>query len=452
MGAILNSFKVKEGHCPYSLGAQSISNYCNKRGYEVKLISTDIKNIDEGVEKILLSNSVVCGLSSNYVTEPYVIEMARKIKQERGDKICIVVGGPSVTYSSKSSKIRNSEADLFVKGDGEEAFYNILNKGPQAIISGVEQILGVSTKCNPLENFANVDLKDLSPIFPVEFETDHVYWETVRGCIFNCIYCAHPGQNNQFRNIPLEKVIQEAKYLANKKFRAVYITDPILGGSKDRSKQILKLLKDLKGSFITAEYRPEYLDEEVMDLLEDAEIGWLELGLQTINPHLSYFRKNSPSVLDNLEKLSKRNVKYSLDIIAGIPGDTKESFEQSLKSAIEIARPTSLKIFPLRVYEGTKLHQMAQDKHFLEYDKETRIIKNSYTFDEGEFLEWMKLGRTTAHMYRFLESHNWFGNEAKFRNLKFFISCSDKFGKQIPEEYTEGQIKGIWEKMIQNER
>jgi radical SAM superfamily enzyme YgiQ (UPF0313 family) len=451
MKAVLNSFIVKEGHCPHSLGAQSISRYCNEKGYPVELISTDIENINNGVEKILSSDYSICGLSSNYVTESYVIEMARRIKQEKGSKPLIVVGGPSVTYSSKNSKIRNSEADIFVKGDGEEAFYHIL-QSPDSILKGEMQIPGISTKQNSNETLGLTDIQQLPSVFPVNFETNHVYWETVRGCSFNCIYCAHPGQNNKFREISIEKITQEAKYLEERKFKAIYITDPILGGSKERSKQILKLLKGLKDSFITAEYRPEYLDEETMDLLEEANIGWLEFGLQTINSNLSYFRKNAPSVTDKLEKLSRRKIKYSLDLIAGIPGDTRESFEQSLKFAIENARPTSLKVFPLRIYEGTELHHMTQNKDFLEYDKGTRIIKKSHTFNEIEFLEWMRLGRTSMHLYRFLGENNWFDKEQKFRNIKFFINCSDEFGNQMPEEYDEIKIKEIWEKSTQNER
>jgi len=451
MKAIINSFAVKEGHCPYGLGVQSISKYCNQKGHDVRMVSSKPEDVNKGIEKILSSDSSIVGLSSNYVTEPYVIEMTKRIKRESGNEIFVVIGGPSVTYSSHNSRIRQSEADLFVRGDGERAFYEILETGPLSVLRGKSKIFGVSTKKDFSEEVASVDLSSLPSVFPINFQTDHVYWETVRGCVFNCIYCAHPGQKNQFREVPLERISQEAEYLRSKEFRAIYITDPILGGRKDRSKQILKLLKKLKSSFITAEYRPEYLDEEVLDLLEDAQIGWLEFGLQTTNPNLDYFRKNAPSSQDKLKRLSKRKIKYSLDLIVGIPGDTRELFEESLRFAVEEARPTSLKVFPLRVYEGTRLHQMVQNEDAWDYDEKTRIIKRSHTFDETEFLNWLRLGRTSSHFYRFLESNNWFGNEFKLRNLNFFIRCSDRFGDKIPEEYDEEKIKKIWEEM-QNEK
>lgn len=445
MEAVLNSFAVKEGHCPYSLGVQSISNYCNERGHDVRMVSSFPRDIDGGIENILSFDPEVIGFSSNYVTEPHVIEMVKRIKQQRGDKTLVVVGGPSVTYLSPNSRIRQSNADLFVRGDGERAFYEILETG------GKKRIYGVSTMENFNEEIASTDLSQLSSVFPLGFQTDHVYWETTRGCAFSCIYCAHPGMRNSFREFPLEKVAQESEYLREKEFRAIYITDPILGGKKERSKKVLKLLSRLNGSFITAEYHPEYLDDEVMDLLEEAQIGWLEFGLQTTNPKLRYFRKNSPQTLEKLEELSKRPIRYSLDLIAGIPGDTRESFEESLRFAIEKAKPTSLKVFPLRIYEGTILQKMAENEDSWDYNPETRIIKKSNTFDETEFLEWMQLGRSTAHLYRFLVGNEWFGDEKGLRKINFFKSFSDRFGKQISKEYDESQIRKMW-RNIQNEK
>ena len=446
MMGVLNSFKVKGGHCQYSLGIQSISKYCIQNGHEVQMVSTDPLFLDEGVEKILSLNPKIVGFSSNYVTEPFVTNMINILKQSMKKNIVIVVGGPSVTYSSRISSIRNSKADLFVRGDGEMVFCDILEKGPQPILEGKLKIKGVSSNGTYDESIASVELSSIPSIFPLKFQTDHVYWETVRGCVFDCIYCAHPGQKNLFREVPLEKILRDVEYLRENNFRAIYITDPILGGNTNRSKVILKLLKDLKEPFITAEYRPEYLDEEILDLLEEVKIGWLEFGLQTINPNLEYFRKNSDLTKHNLEKISRREIKYSLDLIAGIPGDTRDTFEDSLKFAIEDAKPTSLKIFPLRVYEGTILHKMAEGEENWSYDPQTRIIKSSHTFDEEEVSEWIRLGKTITFFYKFLNDKNWFENESKFRSLKFFIHLFNELGLQLPGEYDEKIMQFLWEK------
>jgi len=442
----LNTFQVKNGHCPHSLGAQSISKYCKNKGYEVNLISNPL-NTEQTVEKILSVNPTICGLSSNYVTEPYVIETAKRIKQINND-IIIVIGGPSVTYSYPESKIRQCEADLFVKGDGEKSFYEIISGDVSKIIKGEKRIEGVSSKLELNESLAKVNLEELPSPFPLDFETDHVYWETTRGCLFNCIYCAHPGKNKDVRFVPMSRLEKEADYLSKQNLKAIYITDPILGGTKERSKEILKFFKKIKGPFITAEYRPEFLDNEIIDLIEDSKIGWLELGLQTTNSNLSYFRKNSPNSLSNLENLGKRKIPYVLDLIVGIPGDTTDGFKESLRFAIETAKPRRINVFPLRIYEGTELHNLLKSDNSLEYAESTRIIKKSITFDEKKFREWMELGRTTAHLYRFLEENNWFNKEKEFRNIDFFNNFFNISKKEFPEIYDSKEIAKIWTENI----
>lgn len=447
MKAVLNSFRVKEGHCLHSLGNQLIAAYARERGQNVKLLSIPL-DTKKATSMILSENPDLCGLSCNYVTEPIVIEIIKNIKEERN--IPIVIGGPSVTYSTNESKIRQSDADLFVRGDGEEAFFDIISNlnNIDDLINGIKIIEGVSSKQKPNESLARVRLEDMPSPFPLGFETDHVYWETTRGCIFNCIYCAHPGKSKDAKFVPMSRLEKEVEYMSKKGLKAIYITDPILGGTKERSKMILRLLSKIKGPFITAEYRPEFLDEEIMNLIENAKIGWLEVGLQTTNPKLSYFRKNALNVLRYVERFGKRKIPYVLDLIAGIPGDTSKGFEESLRFAVEDAKPTRINIFPLRIYDGTILHLLA-NKNSWEYDPHTRIIKNGGSFKEKEFLEWMKLGTTTTLLYRFLNENGWFGDELKYRDFSIFRNFANNCkGNNFKDrsDYNPKLIEELWRK------
>lgn len=94
---------------------------------------------------------------------------------------------------------------------------------------------------------------------------------------------------------------------------------------------------------------------------------------------------------------------------------------------------------------------MAETQDSWDYDPETRIIKRSNTFDEMEFSRWIQLGRSTAHLYRFFEENKWLGDEQDLRRLDNFKLFSDKFGKQIPEEYDGAQICKMWGE-IKNEK
>lgn len=205
---ILTSFQVKRGHCPYSLGIQSIAKYCEANGIKVHLLSLPL-NIDESVDKLISFDPDICGFSANYITESYVINIIDQLKKVKGNKIKIIIGGPSVTYSDKNSKIRNCNADLFVKGDGEVAFYTIIKSNFKDIVDGRKRISGVSSKKVFDEEINKVDLKILPSPFPISFKTRHVYWETVRGCAFKASGSGQSGtlsaiEGQNFYNITIE--------------------------------------------------------------------------------------------------------------------------------------------------------------------------------------------------------------------------------------------------------
>ena len=271
--------------------------------------------------------------------------------------------------------------------------------------------------------------------FPVDFQTDHLYWETSRGCAFNCIYCSHSGMKNYFKEVPHERLEREIEYLKKlENLRAIYITDSVLGGRKENTKKVLKLISALEGKvFVTASLRPEYLDDEIIQLLRKAKIGWLDIGLQTTNSNLSYFRKTDLEKITRLGDLTKKGVSYNLDLISGIPGDTVAGLKETVRYTIEEAKPTTFRIFRLRVYEGTRLHQMALEKSW-KFDKTSREIEECPGFEKDELDSAMKYSNSTVLMYRFMVEKNWFGNENKYRRLKFFNRFFDEISGSSAQE------------------
>jgi radical SAM superfamily enzyme YgiQ (UPF0313 family) len=161
--------------------------------------------------------------------------------------------------------------------------------------------------------------------------------------------------------------------------------------------------------------------------LSRTKIGWLDIGVQTTNPKLSYFRKNSREGLERLGQLTKRGVKYNLDLIYGIPDDDPSGFLESVRTAIEDFRPTTLKLFRLKIYDGTPLHQMAKENQW-EFDPKTRAVMTVPGFSREDLKDLEFFSRNTQELYSFLNESNWFGLEEKLRNLGTFIRF-DEFSR-----------------------
>lgn len=419
---VIVNFNSKQNHSPYSLGIQSILSYCTSQNNDVTLLSCT-NDVSENVMQIRKLDPCLVGFSINSSSEKIAKETIAKLKKETTTPI--VVGGPSITYSVKKSPILSCDADLFVKGEGEVPFHELISGGIEEIFNGNKSIRGVFRRGHFNEDISRVDLTKMPSPHQFDKNKTHVYWETSRGCAFNCIYCSHPEGNDFFRTIPMDRLVNEVdlfKKMPN--LKAVYITDPVIGGPKENTKKILKLIRGLEGKFITASLRPDYLDEDVINLLKQANIGWLDLGVQTIHPHLSYFRQNSTEGLRNLPRLKKEGVQYNLDLIFGIPGDTPLGFYDSLKEAIETFKPSSLKLFKLKIYEGTKLHSLAEKMGWV-FDPESREIKSTDGFSERDIDHLATLSKNTSELYSFLEKNNWLQEEARLRKFDVFLRFND---------------------------
>ena len=161
----------------------------------------------------------------------------------------------------------------------------------------------------------------------------------------------------------------------------------------------------------------------MVDLLYNANVKWLDLGLQTTNPALKWIRNNNLQVMmDKFQVLRKANINFNVDLIFGIPGDSPESMIESLRFVIEDVQPTTLKVFPLRVYPGTALHDLALSKgaEWLKYNMDTCLVIETDLCNQRELKVLIKLSNTIVSMYRYFTENNWFDKEVTCRSLTFF--------------------------------
>lgn len=401
MRAILTSHPAKPHYSPHSLAAISIQAYARSKGVEVDLLSISW-DPDEAARQILDSRADIIGFTANYATEPAIRQTIGNIRDD-ADKL-IVVGGPSPTYANQRSPIWSLGADWYVRGDGEAAFSSIVELAGADRMFEIPSIKGVMPTFR--DEFATVDLASLPSPYPVSFESSHLYWETSRNCAFRCSYCAHPGQRSGFREHALERIDQEILiFRESDGLDALYITDPVLGGSKPNTKEVLRRLPQLDGIHLNASLRPEYLDNEMLDLISAARIGWLDFGLQTTNSDLSGFRKNDYSCLDKLRRLSDAGAPFNIDLIAGIPGDSPAMLRESMRVVIDELRPTTVRIHRLCVYDGTSLHREAESKGW-SFDPRTREIWTSDFGPKETLDDIMEFVTPVSQVYRYLRQRN----------------------------------------------
>ncbi|MGL5439471.1 MAG: B12-binding domain-containing radical SAM protein, partial [Filifactoraceae bacterium] len=123
-----------------------------------------------------------------------ILELASNIKKVE-PRIKIILGGPEVSYESKELMEKNEFIDYIISGEGEESLRELIKalkfNGSYTEVSGLryrkeEKI--ILNEINVLEDLSE-SVAAYRSVEYKEIENKIVYYETSRGCGYNCAYC-----------------------------------------------------------------------------------------------------------------------------------------------------------------------------------------------------------------------------------------------------------------------
>lgn len=182
-----------------------------------------------------------------------------------------------------------------------------------------------------------------------------------------CTFCSETGSGEFSSNIDdqislLSKKWPKAKYIAY--FQNHTNTYADVNTLREKYYSILKNEK-IEGIAIAT--RPDCLETDVLDLLEEinkCHFMWVELGLQTIHDRtakiinrcyeLDFFNRA-------IEELIKRNIKVVVHLILGLPGESKEDMLSSVRYVSHINGLFGMKLHLLNVMKGSTLSKENPD-------------------------------------------------------------------------------------------
>jgi len=302
-------------------------------------------------------------------------------------KIKIIVGGYSVSNDLNDNKTRYPNADYFIYGAGEEALENIILE---------------KSKLQFYTNFKTSDFK-LPFIYSnriIDLENGkNLRWETKRNCPFRCSFCSYQsGIGRKLHVQEKERLSIEWKAIANSKPQRINITDPVFN-IKGNYLNAIEIMTDLPtNGTINMQIRPEFLaddnDEGVYKLLEFAQHFKVqfELGIQTLQTTEMDLinRKNEIQKIKKAFQLLKQyNVQFGISLIYGLPGQTIQSFKDTIKKIQDLG-PSEIVAYPLMLLPGTDLYKNKKSMGLIESkigEYGLSYVIESPSFNYSEYLE-----------------------------------------------------------------
>jgi len=192
------------------------------------------------------------------------------------------------------------------------------------------------------------------------------------GCPFQCLYCQQERITGQEKWIPTPSAVAERveRFLQTRHPRKYSRTEVAFYGGTFTGlprEEMLGLLGAVRpylenGSVqaIRASTKPDYISQEVLDLLKNFGLTTIELGVQSLEDRIlkavgrGY---GAEDVRRAVTLLKVSGFKVGIQLMPGLPeADEEEAFSSGAK-AIEL-KPDFVRIYPTVVLKGTALEQL----------------------------------------------------------------------------------------------
>lgn len=177
------------------------------------------------------------------------------------------------------------------------------------------------------------------------------YLKIAEGCDKHCTYCIIPKVRGNFRSVPMEALVEEARELAESGVKELILVaqettlyGKDLYGKKSLSKLLHELAKIQGIYWIRILYcYPEEIDDELIEAIKTEEkvCHYLDLPIQHASDNILKRmgrRTNREELRNIIKKLRKEipDICIRTTLISGFPGETEEDHEELLSFVDEM--------------------------------------------------------------------------------------------------------------------
>ena len=202
----------------------------------------------------------------------------------------------------------------------------------------------------------------------------YAYMKIAEGCDKHCTYCIIPKLRGNYRSVPMEKLLAEAKDLADQGVKELILVaqeTTVYGKDLYGEKSLHKLLRELckisgiQWIRILYFYPEEIYDELIQTIKEENKVcHYLDLPIQHASDAVLKRmgrRTSKAQLVEIIEKLRKEIPDISLrtTLITGFPGETQEQHEE-LKDFVDEMEFDRLGVFTYSPEEDTLAATMTE--------------------------------------------------------------------------------------------
>jgi anaerobic magnesium-protoporphyrin IX monomethyl ester cyclase len=379
---------TKSGTLYYPAWLAYACGLAEEAGFECVLLDAIADKINfEGALKSVTNNNpkiVVVGTSTPSIQAD--LDFGKAIKEMNPSCLLVLVG----THASSMAEqivVNNNFVDIIARREYDFTVLNILkairDRQDWKNISGITYLdngIAISNKDTPY--IADLDtLPFVSKVYAKHLTIKNYYYGhvrypmvsifTSRGCDARCSYCLYPQTMfGNFRERSPKNIAEEFLWIAENlpQVKEILVDDDTFTMNKAHAQQVAReLIKNKNKILWTCEARAT-LDYETLKLMKDAGCRLIVTGFESVSQLvLNKVNKNvkMSEVNQFVSAAEDVGLKIHACFMAGNPGDTIETLNETLEWALQQKSFDTAQFFPLQVYPGTKAYTEAQDNGYL---------------------------------------------------------------------------------------
>lgn len=210
-----------------------------------------------------------------------------------------------------------------------------------------------------------------------------------RACPFQCIFCDQrkiAGVEDNFKLDDFITIIDD--YLRTIPDKNTFVLVAFFGGTftgmpMEEQEQYLQIVQPyiasaaVKGIRIST--RPDYINQENLDLLKRYNVTNIELGAQSLDDDVLAKSRRGHSYDDVArasELILKNNFSLGLQMMLGLPGDTQEKSLNTARKIIALGA-TETRIYPTMVIRGTSLAKIYDNEKYFPISTDEAIATSA---------------------------------------------------------------------------